>query len=154
MYWNRMFLMVSRKVKDREDVLDIIQNIFLHLWLYRQSLTKENAESIIIKPCIQEISNFYSIQKKKPLASNIEETQLSDDANERLQTIMDKEEQLEHLRINMELLPTLRKKILQMNKIEGIPQERIASNFNLSTKAVKKQIAKAIIFLRYQQNNS
>jgi len=153
-YWNRIFAIVSRKVKDRDDILDIMQNIFFHLWIYRKSLTQKNSESIIIKTCSQEISNYFSQQKKLPYTSEIENVQLSDDSEEQLQTILEEEEQLELLKINIELLPTRRQKILTMNKIEGITQENIANNLNLSPTAIKKQISKAIAFLRERQNNS
>lgn len=152
-YWNRMFAMVSRKVKDRDDVFDVMQNIFFHLWIYRESLSDENIESVIIKTCVQEISNYFSQQKKQPFTTEVENVQLADDSNERLQAILEEEVQLDHLWNNMELLPTTRKKILTMNKIEGITQEKIAVTLNLSTKAVKKQISKAIAFLRQSQEN-
>jgi len=152
-YWNRMFAIVARKIKDQDDVLDIMQNIFFHLWIYRNSLTKQNAESIVIKTCVQEISNFFSQQKKHPVTMEITNVQLSDDSPDQLQAILEKEEELRILRINIELLPLTRKKILTMNKFEGITQEKIANNLNLSTKAVKKQISKAIDFLREHHNH-
>ncbi|WP_313239754.1 sigma-70 family RNA polymerase sigma factor [Sphingobacterium multivorum] len=154
-YWNRMFALVARKVKDRDDILDIMQNIFCHLWNYRNSLTPQNAESVVIKTCIQEISNFFSEQKKQSFANDdISNAQLADDSSEQLQAILEKEEQLELLRKNIELLPATRRKIITMNKFEGITQEKIANNLTLSPKAVKKQLAKAIIFLRENHNHS
>lgn len=153
-YWNRMFAMVSRKVKDRDDVLDILQNIFFHLWNYRKSLTQQNAESVIIKTCIQEISNFSVQQKKIPYTIEVADLHLSDDSSDRLMAILEEEKELEKLRLSIELLPPARKKIFTMNKFEGITQETIANNLNLSSKAVKKQISKAMLFLREHQNHS
>lgn len=153
-YWNRMFAMVSRKVKDRDDVLDVMQNIFFHLWNYRKSLTQQNAESVIIKTCVQEISNFSVQQKKQPYTIEVAEVSLSDDSSDRLQNILETEKELELLRSNIELLPATRKRILTMNKFEGLTQETIANNLNLSHKAVKKQISKAMGFLREHQNQS
>lgn len=153
-YWDRMFALVARKVKDRDDVLDIMQEIFCHLWNYRNSLTPQNSESVIIKTCIQETSKFFSQQKKQPFTTDITSAQLSDDSYEQLQAILEKEEDLELLRRNIELLPPTRKKIFTMNKFEGITQEKIANNLTLSPKAVKKQLAKAIVFLREHHNHS
>lgn len=153
-YWNRMFAMASRKVKDRDDVLDILQNIFFHLWNYRKSLTQQNAESVIIKSCIQEISNFSSQQKKIPCTIEVADLNLSDDSADRLMAILEEERELENLRLSIELLPPARKKIFTMNKFEGMTQETIANNLNLSSKAVKKQISKAMLFLREHQNQS
>ncbi|MFC3356020.1 sigma-70 family RNA polymerase sigma factor [Sphingobacterium zeae] len=153
-YWNRMFAMVARKVKDREDVFDIMQNIFFHLWLYRNSLTQQNTESVIIKTCVQEISTYYTSLKRQPLPSERCTIQVKDDSVEQLQAKLDKEKELELLKLNIEQLPPTRRKIFTMNKYEGITQEKIASNLNLSPKAVKKQIEKALIFLRENQKHS
>lgn len=153
-YWNRVFAMVSRKVKDREDVFDIMQNIFFHVWLYRNSLTKQNTESVIIKTCVQEISKYYTNLNRQPLTSEINTIQVADDSAEELLAQFDKEKELDLLNLNIDRLPPIRRQIFTMNKYEGITQEKIASHLNLSPKAVKKQIEKAIIFLRENQNHS
>lgn len=153
-YWNRMFAMLSRRVKNRDDILDIMQNIFFHLWNYRKSLTQENTEGVIIKTCIQELSNFAVKNKKEPYKIDVTDVNLSDDSTEQLQVLFEKENELELLKFNIELLPPTRKTILTMNKFEGITQEKIAAALNLSPSAVKKQISKAIIFLRNHQNQS
>ncbi|MDR6513711.1 sigma-70 family RNA polymerase sigma factor [Chryseobacterium camelliae] len=153
-YWNRMFALVARKVKDRDDVFDIMQNIFFHLWLYRHSLNQQNSESVIIKTCVQEISNYYTSLNRLPFTSEISTIQLADDSTEQLHAQADKEKELELLKLNIDQLPPTRRKIFTMNKCEGITQEKIASDLNLSPKAVKKQIEKALIFLRENQKHS
>lgn len=153
-YWNRIFVMVARKVKNRDDVFDVMQNIFFHLWIYRNSLTQQNTESVIIKTCVQEISAYFSNLNKLPYTTEISNLQLPDDSAELLQAQFKKDKELELLKLNIDQLPPIRKKIFTMNKYEGITQEKIASHLNLSNKAVKKQIGKALIFLRDRQNHS
>ncbi|WP_183037357.1 sigma-70 family RNA polymerase sigma factor [Chryseobacterium sp. AG363] len=153
-YWNRIFVMVARKVKDRDDVFDVMQNIFFHLWIYRNSLNQQNTESAIVKTCVQEISKYFSNLNKQPFTTELSNLQLFDDSAELLQAQLEKDRELELLKLNIDQLPPIRRKIFTMNKYEGITQEKIAIQLNLSTKAVKKQIGKALIFLREHQNNS
>lgn len=153
-YNKRVFAIVTGKIKDRDDILDVMQNVFFHLWIYRESITKENSESIIIKTCKQEISNFISLQKKQPITQESAHIKLSDDSDEMLESALEKEEQLNAVQLSMELLPISRKQILTLNKMEGITQEKIADQFGLSKKAVEKQISKAVQFLRNRHKNS
>ncbi|KKO89167.1 hypothetical protein AAW12_23870 [Sphingobacterium sp. Ag1] len=153
-YNNRVFGIVIGRIKDRDDALDVMQNIFFHLWTTRDSLTKENTERIVIKTCIQEISNFYSKQKKQPFLRDAAEVQLSDESLELLEEKLQKEERLKSMEFSIELLPTPRKQIFKMNKLEGISQEKVAHHFNLSRKAVEKQISKAMVFLKKHHKTS
>ena len=146
-YRVRVFDYIAGKVKDRDDTCDIMQNVFFHLWLHKESLGI-NTENIIFKTCNQEISNFFALKKKQPSISNSQDIEIPDESADQLKEQYDKEEQLNTIQINIELLPAPRKQILTMNKLEGISQEKIADRLNLSKKAVKKQISKAILFLR------
>ena len=148
-YKDRVFYHVGKKVKDRNDILDISQNIFVHLWQYRNSLGGSNIENIIFKTCNQEISNFYSKQIKQPSITDF--TDRPDESSELLQDKLDKENLLEAVENRIELLPPTRKQILTMSKLEGVNQEQIADHFSISKKAVKKQLEKAMIFLRTQR---
>lgn len=147
-YKNRVFNIVANRIKHRDDALDVVQNVFFHLWTTRDSLTEENIESIVFKTCKQEISNYYSLQKKQPFLVATSDVQLSDDSHELLIQKLKQEEQLKSMQESIDLLPKKRKQILIMNKLEGISQEKVAHHFNLSRKAVEKQISKAMIFLK------
>lgn len=153
-YRERVFDYIKGKVKDRDDILDIMQNVFFHLWKYREVLGGTNTENIIFKTCSQEISNFYLAQSKQPIRNDSPIIEQPDNSVDQLFHKVEQEKQLKALHKSIELLPTSRKQILTMNKLEGITQEKIAAQLNLSPKAVKKQISKAMIFLKKQQNNS
>lgn len=153
-YSIRVFDYIKGKVKDRDDICDIMQNVFFHLWLYKESLESTNIENIIFKTCNQEISNFFVLKQKQPLKIEHSYREPQDYAVDQLLAAFEKESQLNTLEERIELLPLKRKQIFKMNKLEGFTQEKIANRLNLSKKAVKKQIAKALLFLRDQGYNS
>lgn len=153
-YRERVFDYIKVRIKNRDDIRDIMQNVFFHLWKYREVLGGTNTENIIFKTCNQEISNFYLMQSKQPMGNDSPILEQPDNSVDHLLHKVEQEEHLIALHESIELLPTSRKQILTMNKLEGITQEKIAVQLNLSPKAVKKQISKAMIFLKKQHNNS
>lgn len=91
-YRHRVFNYLSVKVHDRNDIRDIMQNIFVHLWQYRDSLGGSNTEKIIFKTCNQETANFF--QKHK---HHLNRQELLDDtedhSDDQIQLLMEKEQQ-------------------------------------------------------------
>ena len=153
-YRVRVFDYIKGKVKDRNDIRDISQNVFFHLWEYKESLGGTNTENIIFKTCNQEISKFFATKKKHVFGNDYSILETPDDSADQLDAKVIKEEQLKAVQDSMEMLPPSSKQMLTMNKLEGITQEKIAVQFNLPKKSVQKQISKALIFLKHFHNNS
>lgn len=153
-YKKRVYGIVAQKIKEKDDVLDIMQNIFFHLWIYKESLTPSNTEGIIIKTCKQEISNFVSRQKKHPYShhDHASDLQIVDDSDAAFEAQLQKEAQITVLKLGIELLPASTKQIFTMNKLEGITQQKIADHLDMSRKAVQKQVSKALLFLKKNQH--
>lgn len=153
-YRERVFDYIKGKVTDRDDIRDIMQNVFFHLWKYKEAIGGTNTENIIFKTCNQEISNFYLTQSKQPIRNESPILERPDHSMDQLLLKVEQEEQLNALHESIELLPAARKQMLTMNKLEGMTQEKIALQLNLSTNAVKKQISKAMLFLKEHHNDS
>lgn len=153
-YRERVFHYINGKVKDRNDIRDIAQNVFFHLWEYKESLGGANTENIIFKTCNQEISKFFKTQRKHIFENNYNISETPDDAVDQLNSKLIKEQQLQAMQDSIELLPTSSKKMFTMNKLEGVTQEKIAVQLNLSKKIVQKQISEALIFLQNFHKNS
>ncbi|SIS61570.1 RNA polymerase sigma-70 factor, ECF subfamily [Chryseobacterium ureilyticum] len=153
-YRERVFQYIRGKVKDRNDIRDIAQNVFFHLWEYRESLGGANTENIIFKTCNQEISKFFKTQRKHVFEKNYNIPETPDDAVDQLDSKLIKEQQLQAMQDSIELLPTSSKKMFTMNKLEGVTQEKIAVQLNLSKKIVQKQISDALVFLQNFHKNS
>lgn len=149
-YNDQVFSIIERKINKHEDIKDTLQDVFIHLWKYRQSLYTENVENIVHNTCNQKIAEFYRKKGKQPFSDNV----LADRADtypQELKSGKEKEQRLTELETIIELiLPPLRKKIFKMNKLEGIPQGRIAEQLNMSKSAVENQVSKAMNFLKKQ----
>lgn len=145
---------IGRSVKNKEDILDIMQEVFIHLWKYKDSLTKENTGSIIHKACNQKIFDFYKRSQRQPCV-NLQNTEyIQDNSQSDMEDKLKKEQGIEAIEKSLEFMPALRKEIFVLNKIEGITQKQIALRMNMSKSAVENHIAKAMNFLRNLHENS
>lgn len=153
-YRERVFHYIRGKVKDRNDIRDIAQNVFFHLWEYKESLGGANTENIIFKTCNQEISKFFKTHRRYVFENNYNIPETPDDAVDQLDSKLIKEQQLQAMQDSIELLPISSKKMFTMNKLEGVTQEKIAVQLNLPKKIVQKQISEALIFLKNLHKNS
>ena len=148
-YNRTVFLFISHKIADRDDALDVTQNVFIHLWKYRRELKDDTIDKIIFKTCNQEISSYYLLKKKQNFYKNdVDLNNISDETQENLDLMLLKEQRITDIYSWIELLPDKRKKIFMMNKIEKITQEQIAMEMGMSKAAVSKQIIKAMLFLK------
>ncbi|MNL09520.1 RNA polymerase sigma factor [compost metagenome] len=139
--------LIYKKIKNRDDVLDVYQNVIIHIWQYRSKLDSKNIEGIIVKTCLQEIAHFYRNTKRTQtdaLPLDHSDTTMEDVliAERKEQNLLEIEKAIE------ELLPPLRRKIFKMNKLDGITQEKIATTLNISKRSVEQHISKSIIFLK------
>lgn len=150
-YQHRVFLYIAGKISDRNDVRDIFQNVFIHLWQYKKALGGPNTENIIFKTCNQEIADFCHKNNKRFQSL---ESDYPDRSEEQIQYIIKKEERIDAIQKNIDLLPDTTKQIFTMNKINGIKQKQIASDLKITQKTVEKQVSKAMTLLRNALKNS
>lgn len=139
---------ISRKIKKREDVKDVAQDVFIHLWEYRGSLYSGSVENIIFKTANQKISEFYRLKEKQHF---YEETNIdyADNSYEELKSKKQKEYNLTELEASIALIiPPLRRQIFRMNKLDGMTQEQIALQLSMPRSTVKNHILKAMDFLK------
>ncbi|RXM63130.1 RNA polymerase sigma factor [Chryseobacterium sp. CH1] len=141
-YRERVFHYIKGKVKNRNDIRDIAQNVFFHLWEYKESLGGANTENIIFKTCNQEISKFFKTQRKHVFENDHAIPETPDDAVDQLDSKLKKEQQLQAVQDSIELLPASSKKMFTMNKLEGVSQQKIAAQLNLPKNLCKNKFLK------------
>lgn len=142
-----IFALIYKKINNREDALDVFQNVIIHIWEYRSSLSPDNIDAIIKKTCIQEIAHFY----RKAKNSYVSDLPLehADTTNDELLLKEEKEQSmLEIERAIEELIPPIRRQIFKMNKVEGITQDKIATYLKLPKRTVEYHIYQSIIYLK------
>ncbi|WP_165835266.1 RNA polymerase sigma factor [Chryseobacterium viscerum] len=152
-YNHQIFTCISRSIENRDDVMDVMQEVYIHLWEYREKLLAENAESIIFNTCKQKISKFYRTTNRQPFFEEMA-SDYADPSPEELKSVNKKEQHLYELEKSVKLIiPPLRRKIFTMNKLEGIIQEEIAVRLNIPKSTVKHHLSEAMLFLKNHHKN-
>ncbi|MDO5615088.1 MAG: sigma-70 family RNA polymerase sigma factor [Cruoricaptor ignavus] len=146
-YHKRVYLFISKYVKSTDDICDITQNVFVHLWNYRHNLSKEHsAESILFKTSKQEIANWYRSEKLS-ICSDDEALDriLADEPESALGETQSKINQVIEI---IKALPEKRRTIFEKSKMQGLTYTEIATEMHLTEKAVERHISKALKFIR------
>lgn len=147
-YNHQVFSFISKKIQNEEDALDVLQNVFMHLWIYKKSLGSTNTANIIFTTCKDKIAEYYRASKKQPPRENIS-SNLADTSFDELNSAKNKDRLLTELEQSIVLIiPPLRRKIFKMHKLEGITQEKIAIELNIPKSTVKYHILEAMSFLK------
>jgi RNA polymerase sigma factor (sigma-70 family) len=146
-YKYQVYFFVKKFISNIEDVDDVVQEIFIHLWKHSSSLKNpQTLESIIFKTAQQEVSNFY--RKNKMLFSFSDESFIKDEADSEKTDNEFKEEQLQKIQNLLEDLPERSKTFFYKNKLEKITYSQLAKENNISKTAVEKQVSKVILYIK------
>lgn len=146
-YKHQVYFFVRKYISGQEDIEDVVQEIFIHLWKHDAQLTKsEHPESIIFRTAKQEIANFYRKNKMifasdPDIIAGLEETEEESEA-------ISKEEKLNQIERLLDELPVRNKDFLLRNKLENVSYVKIAEENNMSKTAVEKRINKALAYIR------
>ncbi|MCS3531350.1 RNA polymerase sigma factor [Chryseobacterium sp. JUb7] len=145
-YKHRVYFFVKKYVQKDEDVEDIVQDIFVHIWKYAEKRdVKVPLEAIIFKTCKQEVANFYRKNKISFVTSG--HTVIEEEAEESPDEAFT-EEQICKIEALLDKLPQKTKKLFIQHKIENLSYSQLAKENKISKTAIGKQINKAISFLK------
>jgi RNA polymerase sigma-70 factor (family 1) len=148
-YWPEVYNMIYRRVSDREVTKDIVQDIFINLWLYRDRIIAERS----LAPWLNVTARKQAISwYRKQLSTKQREAQYQDgealvlpssaefEAKE-LQDLLDRE--IEKMPVNM-------KQSFQLSRYENKSIREIAFELCLSEQTVRNNISIALERLRSQ----
>lgn len=137
----RLLLISLRLIEDQEDAEDIVQEIFLKLWLMRNQLdTYRSIEALAVT--MTRNLTLDKIKLRKPVANETE--LLRQDTEERSPA-----EELEQkdaagcIRRLIENLPTLQQTIIRMKDIEGYELSEIAEITGTQIESVRSNLSRA-----------
>jgi RNA polymerase sigma-70 factor (family 1) len=146
-YYAPLVAYACRYVSDVDVAREIVQDFFVRLYEKRLSLSidisvKSYLYRSVYNCCINYI-NQKSIQDK-----HLKNIDIERDGEENLESEMNTVELQQRIYEVIEHLPARCQRIFKMNRLEGIKNEDIARQLNLSKRTVETQISKALKILR------
>lgn len=151
-YKHRVYFFVAKYLSEEEDIEEIVQDIFMHVWKYlSKTLSPSEIEALIFKSAKQEISNFY--RKRKMIFVPLENSQ--ENQGEEISDIekqVQQEDQLKKIESLLEQVPERSREFFIKNKIQNLSLFTIAQENDISKTAVEKHVNKVLKFLRANLN--
>ncbi|QVY65007.1 RNA polymerase sigma factor [Polaribacter sp. Q13] len=128
---------------------DIIQNVFIKTWEYRERLNKDySIQNFLYKSAYNEFITAYN---KKKSMSNLEDVFVKSLNKAFVETNEDDLERiLKVVNDKIEELPPKCKKIFTLSKKDGLTNLEISEHLDISIKTVEGQITKAFKILRIE----
>lgn len=145
---NNLYRFVFLFTKSKEETEDIIQEIFIKIWENREKLSEvASFKNYVFRFARNKLlDNIRHLQVRHRVLAEIRRTR-----NISQNTAEDYYEYKEYYHLvqqAIEKLPPKRKLIFRLNIENGLSQDEIASQLNISKSVVQKQIYKASYFVR------
>ncbi|WP_079241564.1 RNA polymerase sigma factor [Chryseobacterium indologenes] len=151
-YKHRVYFFVAKYLSEEEDIEEIVQDIFMHVWKYlSKAHSPSEIEALIFKSAKQEVSNFY--RKRKMIFVPLESSPESqDEESSEIEKQIQQEDQLKKIESLLEQVPEKSREFFIKNKIQNLSLFTIAQENDISKTAVEKHVNKVLKFLRANLN--
>lgn len=129
---------------------ELVQDVFLKIWENRKNIdSSKNFKSYLFKICVNLIYDY--LRKESNKFKFIESVEIEEGEDKTYNDVLYNEtkERLEKLTNKM---PEQRRKIFNLNKIEGLSHNEIAHKLNISVRTVESQVYKSVKFLKEHLN--
>lgn len=145
-YWQSTYTAAYNRLKDAEQAKDIVQEIFTHLWMKRDSLQLENLQGYLHVAVRNRVLKQVSKEKQHhpffDLLENLPAGHLQADAGLLAKEFFKAYEAL------INTLPAKKQLIFRLRYQEDLSTREIALELGLSRKTVQNQLGKAVEQLR------
>lgn len=151
-YADEVATFLTYYTKDRNELEDLLQEVFLRLWKYRDKIDLKNSflKTYLLKTARNVALNYLERKKKEILVLGEEYKNVANGDTEN-HTIAEKELNNDYEKA-LEKAPQKAKKVYLLNREEGLSYKEIASTLNISTKTVEVHISKVLNILRRELN--
>ncbi|MBJ6366681.1 RNA polymerase sigma factor [Snuella sedimenti] len=146
-YHKKLFVYALSLTNDQAMTQDIIQNVFLRTWEFRDNLKADfSIKGFLYKSVYNEFINQYHRNQSISVLEKVYVEAITEEVNDFNQELFEKKMSL----INKEIegLPSKCKQTFLLSKKEGLTNIEIAEYLNVSLKTVEAHITKAYSIIR------
>ena len=147
-FWDSLYAIAYNRLKSKEAVEEILQDLFTDLWRRRERLNIRISVGAYLQAALKyKILNFINSQTLRK-TYNQEHPQYAQRSDDSTQKVLAFEELYELLQLGLEKLPEKCRLIFKMSREEQKSSREIAEELNISQKTVHTHIYNAIKFLK------
>lgn len=148
MYARRLLAYCLQYVKCKEDAEEIVQDVFIHLWHYREKIRQEETlRSLLFIMSKNYVINAFRSTVNSPIYEdyvNFQNELSIDNINQSLHY----KEFVVYLRRQLKLLPSTQQRVIELSKFSCFTNKEIAEKLSLSEQTVKNQLSAGLKALR------
>ena len=150
-YHRRIYLFAKSYLKMGDDSADIVQEVFVKLWMTRHELKDDtNLDAFIFTIARNAvISVFRKRSSEKKYMALLEQMAVTEGENE-TQAHLDYKFLNDQLNEIVDGLPLKRKEVFVLSRQKGLSNKEIAGQLSISEKTVEDHITKALSFIRHK----
>lgn len=145
-YWQQAYSSAYKRLKKHDDAMDIVQDIFTHIWLKRQTISIENIPAYLHVAIRNKVIKFVLKQKSVhsffDLLDHAAEKNLNADARLLWKDFIKSYEAL------LKTLPPKRQMIFRLHYEESLSTKTISRQMGINRKTVQNQLGKAVETLK------
>ena len=154
MHYPSLLAFVEGFVKDKEVAEDIVQNVFMKVWIYRSSLDETKPlRGYLFLLCRREVCNWFrkevTIQR---FMSGLEREEIDRMAASESQDPLEMDELEKIAERIIDQMPAKRREVFVLSRREGLKIEEIAERLGISPRTVNKHMQLALRSLRMNLN--
>lgn len=146
-YRNPALRFATSLLKDEEEAENMIQDLFLKIWIRREQIKPDQNFSSYLFTCLRNMAfdHFKKMDKNEVMRANYMDQMMKLSGEEEKE---EKERRLVLVQKAVESLSIKRKQILRLNIEDGKSYQEIAELLRISKNTVKNQLVKAKQLLR------
>ncbi|WP_165796118.1 RNA polymerase sigma factor [Siphonobacter curvatus] len=145
-YWNLLLETAFQKLGDKNQAMDVVQDIFVKLWDNREKLDIQNLRAYLQMAVRYQVYNLIALQKVND--TYFQYLSLLDYSSSTTDHFLLYTE-LEHkFKVLLEQMPKKRKEVFDLRHVEGFSTKEIAAQLNITQKTVQNQLIKALDSIR------
>lgn len=153
-YKDKLYYFCLYLLKSKEEANDIVQEIFIRIWESRSFINPDlSFSSFLYTMARNRIMNFF---RDMDIDTKVKEIVASQKitAEETTESQIIYTEYQEILQAAIEQLPTQRKRIFNMSRIENMSHKEIAAELDISVNTVQEHISEALKFIKIYFNKN
>lgn len=146
-HWQPLFLSAYNILKDKKACEDIVQDIFLQLWLRRKTLDVRESLKTYLSTAVryQVFHHIRKTAKKANAQESVKDTPLAESSDE----ILLQKDLYGQVHEAVAELPERCRTIYRLSREEQLTHKEIAHRLNISTKTVENQLTIALRRVRH-----
>ena len=148
LYYPPLCFYCRRYVGDMEDAKEIVQGLFLKIWIKRNELEINTSVKSYLYRAVQNHALNYLQQQKIKQKYLIDKEQFPVNQSENGQLKLEEEELKKVIKSAILKLPEKRRKIFELSRFEDMKYSQIAEHLTISVKTVEAQMSKSLSYLR------